>query len=263
MPELPDVEHYRRVVDDHMIGRTISRIEAPDPSVLRNCGPAALGRQLHGRRFIGAERRGKWLIVATSGPTIMFHFGMTGSLEWSPGRNHRHLHTRVVFVTSVGELRYRDQRKLRGIWLAHTPEAVSAIIGTQGPDALDLTATDLRRALWGRHRAIKTVLMDQSVVAGLGNMLTDEILWRARVHPDRDADALDIGQVLRLHRSLQSVLRRAVAAGRIPRTRSWLSGARDTTAPRCPRCLTPLRDSRIAGRRSLWCPQCQPSSTST
>jgi formamidopyrimidine-DNA glycosylase len=82
VPELPDVEHYRSVVTDHVIGQTISRIEAPDPSVLRNCSPAALGRQLHSRRFVQGERHGKWLVVGTSGPTLIFHFGMTGSLEW-------------------------------------------------------------------------------------------------------------------------------------------------------------------------------------
>jgi formamidopyrimidine-DNA glycosylase len=258
VPELPDVEHFRRVVTDHAIGQTISRLDAPDASVLRNCGPAALGRQLRNRRFTSAERHGKWLIVGTSGPTLVFHFGMTGSLEWSLDGDGRHPHTRIVFVTGAGELRYRDQRKLRGIWVAATGEAVSAIVGVQGPDALELSAVEFERALHGRHGAIKTVLMDQRVVAGLGNMLTDEILWRARIHPTQHADSLDGARRQRLFHSLRSALGRAVAAGRIPRSPSWLSGARDKAAPTCPRCATPLRESTVAGRRSLWCPQCQP-----
>jgi len=257
VPELPDVEHFRSVVQAHAVGQSICRIEAIDPSVLRNCGAAALGRQLHKRRFANTDRHGKWLIVGTSGSTLVFHFGMTGSLEWSSDRDDRHPHTRTVFVTGGGELRYRDQRKLGGIWIAHSREAVNAIIGAQGPDALDLSATEFARALSGRRGAIKTVLMDQSVVAGLGNMLTDEILWRAGVHPARAADSLDVAQRQRIHRSLRSALRRAVADGRIPRDRSWLSGSRDKTAPQCARCGVALHESRIAGRRSLWCPHCQ------
>jgi formamidopyrimidine-DNA glycosylase len=257
VPELPDAEHYRRVVDARAIGQTITRIEALDPSVLRNCGPAALGRQLHNRRFLSTDRHGKWLIVGTNGPTLVFHFGMTGSIEWSALGDERHPDTRTVFVTADGELRYRDQRKFGGIWIAHTADAVSAIVGAHGPDALDLSPGEFERALRGRHGAIKTVLMDQSVVAGLGNMLTDEILWRARVHPARAADSLDVADRLRIQRSLNSALRRAAAVGRIPRDRSWLSGPRDETAPTCSRCGSPLKESRIAGRRSLWCSCCQ------
>jgi formamidopyrimidine-DNA glycosylase len=257
VPELPDVEGFRRVLE-RAEGRRIRRVEVPDPSVLRNTSAAALGRALHGRRFEHPARRGKWLLARTDGPIVMLHFGMTGELLWAREREDRHPHDRVIVVTDDGVLRYRDQRKLQGLWLAHDEGEVERIVGRQGPDALGLSRRELALALDRRRGGLKATLMDQSVVAGLGNLLTDEILWRARLHPARRVDQLDADELGGLHQAMRSVLRVSVREGRVPSRPSWLTGVRDEDTPACPRCDTPLRRSRAGGRRSWWCPRCQP-----
>ena len=99
--------------------------------------------------------------------------------------------------------------------------------------------------------------MDQSLLAGLGNMLSDEILWRARLHPTRGASTLDAAEGKRLCAAARSALATSVRAGHIPRTRTWLSGQRAVDDPTCPRCGTSLRWSTVNGRSALWCPHCQ------
>lgn len=258
MPELPDVEGFRRVIDRHARGRRITRVEAADASVLRNTTAAALERALRGRRFRPPERHGKWLLARTDGPTVLLHFGISGELVWAEGDEGRHAHDRVIVITEGGELRYRDQRKLQGIRLAADGDGIEEITGRQGPDALGLSRRDFEGALADRRGGLKATLMDQSVVAGLGNLLTDEILWRAGLHPGRRAAGLDHDEVGRLHRAMRSVLRTSVSAGRVPPRPSWLTGVRDHDAPACPRCGAALRRSRAGGRRSWWCPRCQP-----
>jgi formamidopyrimidine-DNA glycosylase len=259
VPELPDVEGFRAVLDRHAAGRTIDRITATDPGVLHGTSAATLGRTLHGRRIGHADRHGKWLLARTvGGPTLVFHFGMTGGLEWAPGGRARHRHDRLVVVTDSGELRYRDQRKLQGVWLARSDEEVRRITGPLGPDALGLSRADMKRALAAKRGGLKAALMDQSTMAGLGNLLSDEILWRAHLHPARAVAALDQPEMARLHRALGTVLRTSVGAGCVPPRPSWLTGARDQESPRCPRCHTALRANRVGGRRSWWCPRCQP-----
>jgi formamidopyrimidine-DNA glycosylase len=184
---------------------------------------------------------------------------MTGALVWAPHGEKRHSHDRVVLVLERGELRFRDQRKLQGIWLAREDDEADRILGRQGPDAYGLSRSQLEEVLVGRRGGLKALLMDQRVVAGLGNLLTDEILWRARLHPSRRVEGLDQGQLGRLHRVLGSVLEASVKAGRVPPRPSWLTGVRDDEAPACPRCGTGLHRSRAGGRRSWWCPSCQPA----
>ncbi len=255
MPELPDVEGFRRRLDRHGRGRRIRDIDVLDTGVIRNCDVRRLRRALRGRHLRGPERRGKWLLAPTDGPTLLLHFGMTGSLEWD-GEPHRH--DRVVFHLDGGELRYRDQRKLQGLWLADDDEDAADIIGRQGPDALGLPKNRLRERVAGRRTKLKAALMDQTVVAGLGNIVTDEVLWRARLHPDRRPGALTPPEWDRLHRALGTVLRASVKEGHVPPRPSWLTGVRDERHPACPRCRTPLRRTRSGGRTTLWCPACQP-----
>jgi formamidopyrimidine-DNA glycosylase len=258
VPELPDVEGYRRVLE-RGVGRKVRRVAVTDDGVLRNTSAAGLGRALHGRRLGHPDRHGKWLLARTDGPTVLMHFGMTGELLWKPDDGDRDRHDRVVVITDHGELRYRDQRKLQGVWLAHRDDEIELITGRQGPDAFGLSRRELEEALTGRRGGLKATLMDQTVIAGLGNLLTDEILWQARLHPARHAGRLGGDELRRLHRAMGSVLRTSVRAGRVPPRPSWLTGVRDHERPVCPRCNTSLRRSRVGGRRSWWCPRCQPA----
>ncbi|HWC38252.1 MAG TPA: DNA-formamidopyrimidine glycosylase family protein [Acidimicrobiales bacterium] len=261
MPELADVEGYRRRLSNHGRGRRIAAVEVGDAGVLRNTTSRGLSRALRSRRLEEPERRGKYLLAHTDGPTLLLHFGMTGELSWSNSRDDRHRHDRVVLVLDgEGELRYRDQRKLQGIWLATGgADEARATVGDQGPDAGGLGRHELEERVGASRAQLKPTLMDQRVVAGLGNLLTDEILWQARLHPQQQAAGLSPEQWRRLHRSLTRVLRTSVDQGRVPPRPSWLTGARDSSEAPCPRCSSRLRRIRVGGRTTVICPRCQPT----
>ena len=142
-----------------------------------------------------------------------------------------------------------------GSWTAAAE--LQDVIGAHGPDALGVSETAFRAALARRRGALKTLLMNQQVIAGLGNMLSDEICWRARLHPSRPLESLDDADLHDLYLSMRRVVRAATKQGMIPRTRSWLNAARDRVPADCPRCGTTLQRTPIAGRTSIWCPRCQ------
>ncbi|MCU1501984.1 MAG: formamidopyrimidine-DNA glycosylase [Ilumatobacteraceae bacterium] len=257
MPELPDVEGFRRLVAERACGATIVDVDVRDAKVLHRVSPEELGRALVGRRLRSAERQGKWLFVPTDGETLLVHFGMTGSLRWQPCDDAITARDRVLLLTDGGRLTYRDGRNLGTIAVANDVAEREAITGPLGPDALAVRGPELGALLRGSRRGVKVTLMDQTVVAGLGNMLTDEILWRARIDPARPCRSLDDAEVDELHGALRRVLREAVRAAHIPRGPSWLSGQRGVDDPTCPRCHRRLAWRRLAGRSSLWCPHDQ------
>jgi len=258
VPELPDVEGFRRELADTLPGRRIRRVHVRDPGILRDTTAQALARRLDGHRFDRPRRHGKWLILPTDGPTLLVHSGMTGHPHYAADGAEREPHERLVIELDRGELRYADLRKLRGVWLADNDDDVAHASGPQGPDALGIGLPAFRDVLRGRSGRLKPTLMDQSVIAGLGNLLTDEICWRARILPTRPIPELDADDVKRLHAAMTQVLRTAVRHSRVPGLPRWLTGVRDEPDPSCPRCGTRLARGRLAGRTSLWCPRCQP-----
>jgi formamidopyrimidine-DNA glycosylase len=229
-----------------------------DPGILRNTNAHTLARQLEGHRFGEPRRHGKWLILPTDGPTLLIHSGMTGHPYYAANRADAERFERMVVSLDRGELRYADLRKLRGVWLADDDNLTEAM-GPQGPDALGLGLREFRELLGGRRGQLKPTLMDQSVIAGLGNLLTDEICWRAKLNPSRMVCELDADQLKRLQAAMTAVLRTAVRHGRVPGLPRWLTGVRDGPDPSCPRCGARLAHGRIGGRTSLWCPRCQPA----
>jgi formamidopyrimidine-DNA glycosylase len=259
VPELPDVEAYRRFLAQHAAGRRIEGIVVTDPGILRGVSAGTLARSLRGERFLDPDRHGKWLIAWTSGPVVLFHFGMTGHLEWGDSADGRHRHDRVIFELDQGELRYRNMRKLGGLWLAHDPTEAREIMGPLGPDALDLDRQGFDTALGRRRGRIKAVLMNQSVIAGVGNLLADEVLWQARLHPARRLEDLTDAERRRLHTKLRHVVRTSVDRFEyVPRMRGWLNHVRGLPGARCPRCRNPLDRTVIGGRTTYFCPACQP-----
>ncbi|GAA3829835.1 Fpg/Nei family DNA glycosylase [Streptomyces chiangmaiensis] len=260
MPELPDVEAFRQVLMTCGRHRRVTDIEVRDAGVLRGVTETRLRRELKGRHLGKAWRHGKWLFVPTDGDsTLVCHFGMTGSLRCCCPDEPIEPHDRIVLtLDDAQDLRYRDQRKLQGVRLADE-YAVDRILDGLGPDALTVDRAEFRELLSGRRGAVKSALMDQSMIAGLGNLLCDEILWRARVHPRFPARELSETALRRIHSAMGRVLETSVRAGCVPPRRSWLTGRRDDSEPLCPRCGRPLYSSRVAGRRTVWCPGCQPS----
>jgi formamidopyrimidine-DNA glycosylase len=258
MPELPDVEGFRRVLDEHT-GEPIESVRVYDAGVLRGVSARRLGDALRGHRFEHPRRHGKWLLAPAEGPVLMLHFGMTGSLSWHPEGEPRHRHDRVVWRIDGGELRFRDMRKLQGVHLEPDRSRAERVLDDLGPDALQVTRRRLGELLSGRRARLKTALTDQSLIAGLGNLLADEICWRARVAPLRGAADLDEADLDALHRAMRKVLRDSVEAGRVPPRDTWLTGVRDEPDAPCPRCGTLLSSRRVSGRRTVWCRNCQPS----
>lgn len=258
MPELPDVEHFRRFLSEHASGRRIKHVTVTDPGILRGVEAEPLDRALSGHRFQEPDRLGKWLIAWTTGPAVLIHFGMTGDLTWTPGSEGRHPHDRVVFLLDRGELRYRNMRKLGGLWLAHGPGGVTEILGSLGPDALEVKRRRFLELLARRRGRLKAALMDQRLVAGLGNILVDEILWQARLHPSTPIEKLSETQRDQLFTKMRSVVRRAVDEyDYVDRNQRWLSHVRGRPRARCPRCREELARTVIAGRTTYYCPRCQ------
>ncbi|NIH81184.1 Fpg/Nei family DNA glycosylase [Amycolatopsis viridis] len=257
MPELPDVEGFRRVLTRHAAGKRITEVTTLDAGVLRGVTGRRLRDTLTGRRFGEPRRLGKWLIapVVDRPETVVLHFGMTGSLRWETGDRERH--DRVIFAFDDGELRYRDMRKLQGLRLAADDAELDRLLADTGPDALAV-GQDRFRELLGRRRQLKPLLTDQSVLGGLGNLLVDEILWRARLNPHTPAADLDRAAADALYREMRAVLRAAVQAERVPPRKSWLTGRRDEPSGSCPRCGATLEHGRAGGRGTVWCPRCQP-----
>lgn len=229
-----------------------------DPGILRNTTATTFARRLAGHHFAAPSRHGKWLVLPTDGPTLLIHSGMTGRPYYAADGAEEIGHERLVVSLDKGELRYADLRKLRGVWLADDEDDVTRVTGPLGPDALGLGLRAFREALAGRSGSLKAALMDQSVIAGLGNLLTDEICWRAKVRPTRPVADLDDHDVAGLHRAMTQVLRTSVRHGRVPGLARWLTGARDEPDPHCPRCGARLDRGRVGGRTTLWCPRCQP-----
>ena len=257
VPELPDVEGFRRVLADNARGRQVQAVTVHDRQMLRNRSPQSLGRVLKGRRFGEPERHGKWLLAPIGNVVVVMHFGMTGLLEWTEDDVPRHRHDRIVFRCGGGELRYRNMRRFGGIWVASGAEEVAAVTGPLGPDAANVKRRDFRGLLEQRRGGIKAALMDQRLVAGLGNLLVDEMLWVARIHPRTRVSSLGQKRREELFDALRKVLRGSIPTGRVPPRRGWLTAVRDERDAHCPRCDTPLRRSTVAGRPTRWCPRCQ------
>jgi formamidopyrimidine-DNA glycosylase len=257
VPELPDVEQMRRVWARHGVGRRIERVVTLDPSIVRNAAPDELDPALRGHHLEEPQRVGKWVIAWTTGPSLLLHFGMTGDLTWAAEAGGRHRHDRLVVELDRGELRYRNMRKFGGVWLARNREDVRAITGALGPDALTLDKNRFLQLLGPRRGRIKAALMDQSLIAGIGNIVADEVLWHARVHPARRIEDLASNELVRIHTVLRRLLARWVEGyGSLPR--GWLIHARGRRDGECPRCGTPLSRMVVGGRTTYFCPRCQP-----
>ena len=256
MPELPDVDGFRRVLA-RAKGKPIESVDVLDRAMLRNSTPQALGRAVGGARFREPRRHGKWLLAPVGEATVLMHFGMTGLLEWARGSSERHVHDRIVFVCRGGELRYRNMRKFGGIWLARDEEERERVTGPLGPDAKDVDRERFEELLTRRRGGLKAALMDQRLFAGIGNLLADEIAWRAGEHPRARVERLSARRREALYEAMRDVVRESIPRGRVPHGPKWLTAVRDAPDPRCPRCESRLRKATVAGRTASWCPRCQ------
>lgn len=254
MPELIEVETYRRQADA-VIGRTIAAAPALDPLGLRHDDPELVRSVLEGVTVNGTGRIGKLLLLHTDGPEIGMRFGMTGRLLVDGAASIEHLEygstgdddrwDRYVLVfTDTSELRIRDPRRLGGLEL--DPD-----LSRFGPDAATLTPDQLRLALAGSRTSLKARLLDQRRVAGLGNLLVDETLWRAGIDPARVAGELSDDEQARLATIIVDVVTDLTARG--GSHTGDLQPARGRGAS-CPRDGAPLLRRTVGGRTTYSCP---------
>jgi formamidopyrimidine-DNA glycosylase len=266
MPELPDVEIFRRVAEQHGVGRVVAGVVVADPGSLEGATEAALQRRLKGRRLVSARRHGKVLFAGFDGAgTLAMHFGTNGSLLHVPSGDNNSPFVRIAFAFAEGDrLAYLNPRRI-GRVRAIDSEAAFIAGEKLGPDALDPTFDEqaFAAALANRRQAIKAVLLDQARIAGIGNIYADEILFQARLHPGVAAGALDAATRRRLFGATKHALQTAIDCGagaeslteRLPK--GFLLPERHAGG-HCPRCGTPLAIDKRGGRTSYHCPKCQP-----
>jgi formamidopyrimidine-DNA glycosylase len=260
VPELPDVETVARRLRRSIIGRRITGVRLLTPSTIRTPPPQEFVRHLTGRRVVEIGRRGKYLLIRLrpSG-TLVTHLRMTGDLLVGPRLAPVHPHTRVVIQFGRLELRFVDQRRFGHMDVVETEEDFGPLqrLGVE-PLERSFTLSRWRELLAGRRGTIKGLLLRQDLIAGIGNIYADEILWQARIHPARPSHRLRPDEIRRLHGTIRRVLQRAVAQlSRYGHPVGRFLNARGEDDARCPRCGRPLRTARIAGRTTYFCPHCQ------
>ena len=213
MPELPEVETTVRGLERVLKGRRIARVEARRAN-LRRALPVDLGRRLTGARVTDLRRRAKYGLIDTDrGDTLVFHLGMSGRWRIDPSDVEKHDH--LLLDTDDGHrLALNDPRRFGSIDLMPTGELAEwPTFKALGPEPLDLTAEELARRLAGRSAPIKLLLLDQGIVAGLGNIYVCEALFRSRIHPKRPGGSISLSRLRRLVPAVHDVLAEAIAAG--------------------------------------------------
>ena len=276
MPELPEVEYVAGQLRAALVGQTITRAEVLWPRAITMPDPAEFAARLAGRRVERVGRRGKYLVLGLdSGATLVVHRRMSGNLTLLPP-GAAVAYTRVRFTLASGStLAFSDPRKFGRLALVADSDLPAFFAGL-GPEPLevDFTPSVLAAHLAGRARAIKALLLDQAVVAGIGNIYADEALYAARLHPLRAGDTLTDEEIAALHGAIQAVLRAGIAHGGTTFGRhrdlydeagtnlDYLQVYRRTGAP-CHRCGTPIARIVVAQRGTHYCPQCQVMPEST
>ena len=267
MPELPEVESARALIERAALGREIVDVDDRDTYVSRPHRPGEIRAALLGRRLTVAHRRGKsmWFDTsgtgrsATAGPALGIHLGMSGKIViadghgneieggdyWERGRasgDHRFSRFSLTFADG-GSLLLVDPRRLGRVRLDPPVDAL-------GPDAREITRAQFRSAFARGTAPVKARLLDQDAIAGIGNLLADQVLWQAKIHPARPVGELDEADVDRLFRAVRRFVQSTVADGGVhtlPLVKFRTAGAH------CPRCGAPMVHGKVAGRTSWWC----------
>jgi formamidopyrimidine-DNA glycosylase len=237
----------------------IDEVDVRNAYVLKETSARELGRGLKGRSFESSRRHGKHLFVRADGKLwLRLHFGMTGSLQYFKHEQQAPVHTRVLFIfTNNHRLAFDDQRQFGQIGLLNDVDGFLKKRAL-GPDALELDLGEFKKILGKRRGAVKSVLMNQQLIAGIGNIYADEILFRARIHPATEISRLGDKPLVKLLRAMRYILEKAIAAkadiNQMPKT--WLLPHRGKEG-KCPCCRRELKSARIGGRTAWFCAHCQ------
>jgi formamidopyrimidine-DNA glycosylase len=277
VPELPEVETVRDGLERHVVGRTIDSVAVLHPRPVRrdHRGPVGFAAALTGRRVDGARRRGKYLwLPLDNGDALLGHLGMSGQLlvQRTGHPDEQHLRVRLGLGDNT-ELRFVDQRMFGGLAVseggADLPPEIAHIARDPFDPAFDddLFVAKVRR----RTAGIKRLLLDQTLVSGIGNIYADEALWHARLHGDRPGERLRPVDVRRVLAEARAVMGAALVQGGTSFDALYVnvngeSGYFDRSlhaygrvGEACDRCGTPIRRVEFMNRSSFFCPRCQPA----
>jgi formamidopyrimidine-DNA glycosylase len=270
MPELPEVETVVRDLRPLLVGRVITKITV-GRKALRRKWSRDWELTIPGRRVAAIDRRGKWILVDLEGPWLLVHLGMTGQFTVVPADSTREAHTHIVFrLNDANELRFRDVRRFGSVSVYPNHDALAAhfVDSNLGPEPFDIDAARWRESLRSTRRNLKAILLDQTIVAGVGNIYADESLFEARLHPKLLGNQVRPKQADVLRTAIVNVLTRAIER-RGSSIRDYIGGSGlkgqmqdefrvyGRTGEPCLRCKQPIEKMTLAGRSTHFCPRCQ------
>ena len=276
MPELPEVETMVRGIRPVLAGRTLRALRVHDPFLLDGVSGDELERHARGAKVETVDRRGKWVVITLAGQRgiIVIQPRMTGGFWLVPPARPDHVRVTFELGGSGESVWFCDNRRLAKIaWYPDREAAERAFARSHGPDALQIKLDELAGRLKATQRAVKPALPDQKVLAGVGNIYADEILFQARIHPERRSDRLSQEELARVHAAIPKVLNEAIAAEGSSFDRNYRTVLGDAggflgqnavhrrEGLPCPACGAPIVKARIAGligRSTYYCPRCQP-----
>lgn len=264
MPELPEVETIARKLKPELVGRTILSADLRWPRTLAAPSPKRFKEQIRGQKILDVGRRAKYLIFTLSAFHLLIHLRMSGDLHIKPSTNRPEKHDRLIIKISGNKsLSFNDTRKFGRVWLLADP---ANILNKLGPEPLSKNFTPqwLHAALHKRHRQLKPLLLDQTFLAGLGNIYTDEALNIAKLHPKRESSSVTARQADRLHEAIRKVLNEGIRRNGASIDWVYRGGefqnyfrVYDRTAQPCPVCGTKIVKLVVGQRGTHICPKCQ------
>ncbi|MGA9047439.1 MAG: DNA-formamidopyrimidine glycosylase [Dehalococcoidia bacterium] len=268
MPELPEVETIKNCLEPSVVGRTFTGVKIDDVRPLQNLKAEEFRRRLTGKTILSLKRRGKYIIFGLSGgENLIVHLRMTGALLWNPECEEPFARIEFSFDDG-GRLLYTDVRRFGTMWLVGN---VSSITGKLGIEPLSdrFTLGYLAYILNSRSTPVKSLLLNQERIAGIGNMYADEALFHARIHPLRPGNSLDEAEIKRLHRGIQYVLKKGIKNRgasirnyRCPDGQAGTAHEEFAVAHRegqpCPSCGGKIARTVVGQRGTYYCPRCQP-----
>jgi formamidopyrimidine-DNA glycosylase len=269
LPELPEVETIKNELSPHVVGRLIKDVRVLWERTVRKPSVPEFLAGVKGQRITDLDRRGKYLIFQLSGgKALIIHLRMTGSLLVKPASETPEKYVRAAILLDDGmAIHFRDVRKLGGMWLEESRQAIDVKLGVE-PLSAEFTSSRLGKLLAGRSAPIKALLLDQSIIAGVGNMYADEALFYSRIHPERKGGSLTAGEIKQLHRAIRAILRAAIAdKGASINSYFRPDGSQGTAhfefrvahrgGEKCPRCGGTIKRIVVRNRGTYFCPRCQ------
>jgi len=247
MPELPEAERARQTLET-ILGRQIARVDDGDSYVCRPHAPGEMADALVGHELVSAHRRGKFLWLETAdGPTLGLHLGMAGHIVVDGPIDVPRWDRFAIEFEDGTRFALRDKRRL-------SRAVLNPDFSHVGPDAANVGRDEFRRLIGSGSSPVKARLLNQRAISGVGNLLADQILWQARIAPNRSVSQLSTEDLDRLRRELRAAVRSAIRKGGAHTGRFISARGREGA---CPRCGRGLHRATIGGRTTYWCPVCQ------